>query len=369
MNTKKWIGIIFLSTMLFSMTGCMRVYETIAVYPDDTISVTVKEGVSKEYIDSQGGTTNPDAKLETLEDGKEYYTVEETQKGSLHDSSTNSDYRSVITKDIFYYSIVSGDPTSGRGAATSKSSFDSNGDLAQAIANGIYVQMKIQLAGDIADSNANAEVTGNTAVFNTDNPPSTAWYAYTAAGKQQIENDRTAPTIQGVKQNNYYKAMPHITCTDNTAVCKVELNGIQVTPHISTNNENGKLTTVYDWYGVLDSVSKSAKKQGKNIFTAYDLSGNSSSVTFYLDTKAPVVKGVKKNKTYKKQAVLYVKDAAKLSKVTIDKKKQTLSNKKLVKKGNYKGYYKFKITKAGKHKVIAYDSAGNKTTISFQVAK
>ncbi|MBR1865856.1 MAG: hypothetical protein IJ801_05050 [Lachnospiraceae bacterium] len=363
MKTKKWIGILLLSTMFFTMTGCMRLYETLTVSPDDVITVTVKNCLSKEYVDSTGQTVNPDAKVETLEDGKQYYTQEETSHSTVSEFATDSQSGDILTKDIFYSPINSG--------GTSSSSGDY--DLEQAIANDIYVQMTIQLADEIVDTNANMETSGNTAIFNTVNPPATAWYAYTAAGKQQIETDQTAPVIHGVQQNKYYKALPKITFSDNIGVCKMQLNGVDVAPQNSTTtttvNGKRKSVKVYDWYQTSGSMIKSAKKQGKNVFTVYDLSGNSSSVTFYLDTKAPVVKGVKKNKTYQKEAVLYIKDTTKLSKVTIDKKQQKLSNKKLVKTGKYKGYYQYKITKAGKHTVAAYDAAGNKTSVTFKVIK
>lgn len=361
MNTKQWIGILLLSTMLFTMTGCMRIYETVTVSPDNVITVTIKNCLSKEYVDSIGGTPDPEAVLETLEDGKQYYTQEETANSTISEFSGETWTGTILTKDIFYDPVSSGELPSSR----------EDYDLSQAIANDIYVQLTIQLADTIVDTNANMDTSGNTAVFNTVNAPASVWYAYTAAGKQQIETDQTAPTIHGVRQNKYYKAFPKITLSDNTGVCKVQLNGVDVTPKNSTTtatvNGKRKAVMVYDWYNTSGTVLKSAKKQGKNVFTAYDLSGNSTSVTFYLDTKAPVIKGVKKNTTYQKEAVVYIKDSNKLSKVTIDKKQQKLSNKKRVKTGKYKGYYQYKITTAGKHTVAAYDIAGNKTSVTFKV--
>ena len=361
---KKLLSILFLSCCLLGTTGCMRMYKTLTVNSNGTITQTDKVGISKEYLEENNGQPEEGSVLEILEDGKAYYTTTETTNVTLkelQDGGTNV----VLTKDIFYYET-----------GVQEDSNSSNSDeynIAQAIQQSIYVKMTINLQDNIVDTNANisADTKNNTAAFDTSSNAS-VWYAYTAAGKQMIEKDTTAPTIAGVKSNKTYKAMPKITYSDNVAVAKVTLNGVTVTPSnetICTTSSNGKkkTTTYYDWYGTINGVTKSAKKQGKNVFTVYDIKGNTSSVTFYLDTKAPTIKGIKNNKSYKKQAVLYVKDAQKLTKVTINKKKQKLSKKNLVKKGKYKGYYKIKISKKGKKTIVAYDKAGNKKTIKITI--
>lgn len=361
MKMKKVLGVCILSIMLFAMTGCMRVYETLTVNPDGSITQTEKSGISKEYLDSNGEQPDPSAKLETLEDGKEYYTNTESKTTTLN--ALQEDMEGVIlTKDIFYYPLNSGETSSN------------DSDIQQAISQGVYLKMTVNLGDSIVDTNANinAETSGNTAVFDSTSNPS-AWYAYTQKGKMQIDNDKTKPVIKGIKKGSYYKELPKITYSDNIAVVKTKLNGVDVTPANSTSsftvNGKKKTTTYYDWYGTVKGVTKSMKKEGKNVFTVYDLKGNSASVTFYLDTKAPLIKGVKNNKTYRNQAVLYIKDKQKLSKVTVNKKKQKLSKKNLVKKGKYKGYYKITVSKKGKNTIIAYDKAGNKKTIKIKIVK
>lgn len=82
------------------------------------------------------------------------------------------------------------------------------------------------------------------------------------------------------------------------------------------------------------------------------------------DTKAPVIKGIKKNKSYKKKVTVYVKDNKELKKVTVNGKKAKLTK---VKKGKYKGYFKFTVKKKGKKTIVAYDAAGNKKKISIKI--
>ena len=82
------------------------------------------------------------------------------------------------------------------------------------------------------------------------------------------------------------------------------------------------------------------------------------------DTKAPVIKGIKKNKSYKKKVTVYVKDNQQLKKVTVNGKKAKLTK---VTKGKYKGYFKFTVKKKGKKTIVAYDAAGNKKKISIKI--
>lgn len=96
----------------------------------------------------------------------------------------------------------------------------------------------------------------------------------------------------------------------------------------------------------------------------------SSNDTSEKDTVKPVIKNIKNKKTYnKKKVVVYIKDNVKLKKVTVNNKKVKL---KLVKKGKYKGYYKFTVKqtkKNKKYKIVAIDSSYNKTTKTFKLKK
>lgn len=335
MRIKKLLALLTLSVMFCSLTGCMKLYESLTVNPDGTITETAKMCILKEYADSGSYEPQPGDVVETLEDGKEYYTTTETATTTV--SQLNKNLSNItLNGDIFYYYVgLYEDPAT---AAT---------EISQAIRSGMYLKMNVTLLDDIVDTNANVteDTLGNTAGFDT-MANTDIWYAYTEKGKQQIAADQISPVIKGVKKNQYYKTMPKITCTDNVCVdaTKIKLNGKSVGP---------------------DSIR--SKKEGKNTLSISDLNGNSTSITFYLDTKVPIIKGIKNNKTYQKKAVIYVKDKQMLSKVTDNKKKVKLTKKSLVKKGKYKGYYKITIKKKGKHTIIAYDKAGNKKTMKIKI--
>ena len=327
---RKIVSFLLLAGVIFISTGCMRVYGTYTVNDDGTLTVTTKQALSKEFIDEAGGTTEEGLVLETLEDGKEYYTGIETKSGAISELNTSSNM--TINKDIFYYSMnSSGDETT----KTTK-------DISDAIANSIYLKLTVNLTDEIVDTNANLkeETSGKTAVFDTTFVGS-SWYAYTAKGKQMLEADVTAPTISNVEEGGYYNLIPDIQYTDDVAVASVTINGLPYTQVLT--------------------------KDGKNVLTVTDVKGNQSSVTFYTDRKRPVIKGIKNGRSYKGSAKVYVKDESKLGMVKIDGKKQSLSAKKLVKKGKYKKYYMYTIKKKGKHTVTAVDRAGNINKIVIKI--
>lgn len=84
------------------------------------------------------------------------------------------------------------------------------------------------------------------------------------------------------------------------------------------------------------------------------------------DTKKPVFAGVKNNKSYKKSITVYVKDDTSIKNVKVNGKSVKLSK---VKKGKYKGYYKFILKKKGSYRIVASDTAGNKKSIKIKIKK
>ena len=327
---KKAVGIILLSCLSIVSTGCMRVYGNYVVNDDGTVTVTAKQSISKEFTE-QIGEPQPDAVLETLEDGKQYYSTTATETGSI--DVINNDSNMTLTKDIFYYNI---------NPATGNNVNNTDYDLAYAISQSIYVKLSVTLASDIVYTNANvtSETSGKTATFDT-LFIGESWYAYTAHGKELIDADNTAPVIQGVKDEGCYSSIPEIAFSDNTGAVITTLNGKD--------------------YSTLNI------KNGKNVVTATDLNGNTTTLTFYKDTEAPIIKGIKNGKIYKGKTTFYVKDKIALKKVTVDGKVQKLTKSKLEKKGKYKNYYKITIKKKGTHKITTIDNAGNKNTIKIKI--
>ena len=342
-NNKKrlFAGALFLSFIALTSTGCMRVYDDIKLNEDGTITYTVKQCISKEYMDnlqsnsnnSSSNSSSNDADemtIETLEDGQQYYTETETKNVTAGEITDNP--LVTISKDIFYYGI-SQDPDE---------TISTGYTLNDAIEQNVYLKMSVHLIGEITETNANLkdETSGNTAVFDSTFTEK-SWYAYTAHGRELIDSDKTPPVIKFVKKNKYYSGFPQLTFSDNVGLKSITVNG--------------------------KPYAAKSLKEGKNTISATDINGNTSKVQFYRDTKKPLIKGVKSGKSYKKKAVFYVKDKVSLSKVTINGKKKKLSKKNLVKKGKYKNYYKFTVTHTGFNSVFATDKAGNYAYIYFYI--
>ncbi|MBE5924427.1 MAG: hypothetical protein E7271_08170 [Lachnospiraceae bacterium] len=329
---KKFLCACALVTVAFLSTGCMRVYETITVNDNETVTATVKQAILKSTSDSLNSEKDPNTIEEVLEDGNTYYTQTETKEyPSVAEFSKESSGN--ISKDIFYVDLNNGN---------SKDATSTEQSIVDLVNQSIYIKMTINLAGEIVETNANVkeETKGNTAVFDT-KFLSESWYAYTAHGKELIEADVTAPVISNVEEGGHYCRIPDIQFSDDTAVASKTING--------------------------KSYSTSNIKDGLNTLTVTDVKGNSTTVTFYKDMTAPVIKKIKNGKSYKGKVLFYVKDKLELDTVTDNGKKLKLTKKNLVKSGKYKNYYKFEIKKKGKHKIIAIDKAGNRIKYTIRI--
>lgn len=350
---RKMCSLLLLTCMMMILSGC-RMYAEYTLNTDGTVTSTGKIAYTKAELEALDPDAKSKATLQTLEDGKEYYVVnQESETQSLE--KVKEEDGILITEDMCLYEVGGGD--SANNGATSMDEMD------------IYLQLSVNLGSPIVETNGKLSEDGKTVTFNTDtNQNDTIWYAYTQKAKEMIDADKTAPKMKGFKNGRYYKKVPaSIEFTDDTYVAEVKLNGYEVVPAtLTTYDEKGNATKATQWY---KKNGNDAVKQGKNVFTVKDLNGNEATFTFYLDSKKPLVKGVKAKKTYKKKVTVYIKDACKLSKVTINGKKQKMTNKQLVKKGKYKGYYKYTVKKVGSNKIVATDKAGNKQTIQFKIVK
>jgi len=343
---KRLSCLLLLSMTMLLFTGC-RIYGDYTMNADGTLTMKSKSAYSEAEVKALEMDTSKMTK-EVLEDGKEYYVAPEEKK-TLSAKVASEQNGFSITGDIFYYSFAN---------------TTANADMGE---EDVYMKLAITLLGDIVDTNADVSKAGNKAEFST-NHPQTTWYAYTQKGKEQIAADVTAPKMLGAKQNKYYMIMPeNVRFTDDVAVKEVFLNGKRVYASTLTEGEGDKTKVVGTVWST--AKGKTPSKNGKNVFKVSDLKGNTATYSFYIDEKPPVIKGIKNNKSYKNTVTFYVKDDVKLASVTIGGKKQKLSKKQLVKKGTYKGYYKYTVRKKGTTKVVVTDKAGNKNQVKIKIKK
>lgn len=329
-NNVLWLGLFCL--MAFIMAGCVRLEETFVIGSDNKVSISVEQAYEKakteETLLGQGMTSQELAEMmkefevKTI-DGKEYYVQSVTREIIPEDLIENfPNY--LITKDKFYmYS-----PAADTSADVGENDEDISHIIDEMIKMGLSPQdmdviIRVKMPSEIVKTNGDLQEDKQTVVWklNAANAELEEIYAYTANEPADMAADRKTVEKQ------LAEAMPGE---------KPEETAPAVSPAASESPSPGPGATEPP------AVNKTPKT----------------------DKKAPVIKGVKKNKTYKKKVTVYVKDNKQLKKVTLNGKK--VSPRK-VSKGKWKGYYKFTVKKKGKNTVIAYDAAGNKKKTTFQI--
>lgn len=346
---KKRLGAFFVMVCaMFLLTGC-RMYVDYTVNGDGTLTAKSTIAYTEEEMETIGDDPG-EGEWKTLEDGKRYFVDEPDIKTASTDEFEEEE-GIWITEDMCIYDL--------------SSLFDE--DMQDFTDTELYMQMSVTFGKEIVSTNGKLSEDRRTVTFDTELSVEEAyWYAYTEKGNERIKSDHTAPKMKGAKAGKCYKLMPlSIEFVDEIRVAEIRLNGQVVTPISATYVDNeGKDKKCTIWY---TRNGKKPEREGKNTFLVKDLSGNTASYSFYIDKKPPVIKGVKNNKSYKKKAVVYVKDKCKLSKVTINGKKQKMTDKQLVKKGKYKGYYKYTVKKKGTNRIVVKDKAGNKKTVKIRI--
>lgn len=193
---------------------------------------------------------------------------------------------------------------------------------------GLIMDYAITFPANVTESNGT--INGATASWSTDNLPADSKLIAVTAGNP-LSADTEAPVISGVKNNGLYNKAVKLTITDNVNVKSVTVNGIAI------GNTSLKA-----------SVNKTYK------ITVADAQGNVSSVTFRVDRKKPVIKGIKNGKKVTKPVTLKFKDNVKVKSVTINGKKA--------------GTKKAVLKKKGRYAVKVKDTAGNVSKVVFRIA-
>ncbi len=341
--------------MAFLLVGCIRGEQTFVVDENNNVTFSVKYSFNKEKTDQyiadapQEDAEFVQAMIQECEvqnlEGTEYYVMEESSKMTEDDLKENyPNY--VINKDKFYiYSADSEEEPDN----TLTEDFDTLEDLGITAESLEYVGICAQLPSEIVKTNGTLQEDKTTVEWDmtslvTDTSiTEMELYAYTANDPGDPVADRK--TVEKQIADYYDDDDPFgdhdFIYYDNTPT------PVPTSTQKPQNNVNN------------DTQNQTSKAPQPTTEPKKD-----TVKTPKKDTKAPVIKGIKKNKSYKNKVTVYVKDNKKLKKVTINGKKVKL---KKVKKGKYKGYYKFTIKKKGKKTIVAYDAAGNKKKIPIKI--
>ena len=383
---KKKISCLMLTLILVisALTGCMGQGVALTLNADGTCTYTVKYLYEKETfqesINQSAGTsplTTADfTKAEETIDGMTYITFSrqltfanaETMKtvltdltayiNKLKEGSVNASLYSTetITSAPFSEMTLDGNTFIAKATSTSDSVTSSmSSDMARLSDSAAYAEIGklstkalkgydsvfayMKSCGLIMDyaitfpaniTESNGTINGATASWSTNTLTADSRLIAVTAGNL-LSADTVAPIISGVKNNGIYKKAVKFQITDNVNVKSVTVNGIAI--------GNTLLKA---------SVSKAYK------ITATDANGNTSSVTFRVDSQKPAIKGIKNGKKVTKPVTLKFKDNVKVKSVTINGKNVNTKKAKVQKKGRYV--------------VKVKDTAGNVTKAVFRIA-
>lgn len=383
---KKKLSCLMLTLILVisALTGCMGQGVSMTLNADGTCSYTVKYLYEKQTFETslnQSANTSPlmttdFTKAEETINGMTYITFSrqltfanaETMKATLTDltayinklkeGSANAALYTTETINSAPFSEMSLDGSTFTAKATSTSdsmTSSMSSDMAKLSDSAAYAEIGklntktlkgydsvyayMKSCGLIMDysitfpanvTESNGTVNGATASWSTDNLPADSRLMAVTSGTL-LSADTEAPVISGVKNNGIYNKAVKITITDNVNVKAVTVNGITIGNTL---------------------LKASASKAYK--ITATDATGNTTSVNFRVDSKKPVIKGIKNGRKVTKPVTLRFKDNYKMKSVTINGKKANTR--------------KATVRKSGRYVVKAKDAAGNVTKLVFRIA-
>ncbi len=333
----------FLCIMVFVLAGCVRIEESIVVDENNKITMSSELAFNKAKTEEKMAQGDSGISPEELEDmmsemgykiktiqGEDYYVQSESTE--LTEAELEEKYpQYLITKDKFYcYGNIDGAAEStGEDDDSTLGTMDEMGLTPEDVE---YCVLRVKLSSEVVKTNGTIQEDQQTVewdikdiVFAEADTMEIEYYAYTANDPGDTKADRKI--IEERTADPFASEHPVIESPAPSAIPSVSPD---VTP--STSPDSGRMV----------HETKTSVK----------------------DKKAPVIKGVKKNKKYKNKATVYVKDNVKIKKVLLNGKKVKV---KKVSKGKYKGYYKFTVKKKGKCTVAAYDSSDNCKKIKFRI--
>lgn len=346
---KRRMAAVLAVIFVFSLTGCVnfQVEEKISKSGTYTGSMVacIERAALVDYVNRKMGTDNVSNvekelrqegyTLQTMA-GKEYYVSEpEVRKSTIARLAKDNQqsavkgtyqvwetglYMNIKAMAYEYESslgdVLEEDPASGVYSKEEKEL------LAKS-----YVQYSVEFDYDIVKTDQNA-------VIDSQNPRKATW-------KIPMDSRKQAPVMEaycksdiqvsGVKQGATYKKAR-----------KVKFGGVTSATYKGKQLKSGT----------------SFKKNGQHTLILKAASGEQRTVTFFIDKKKPVIKGIKNKKTYKKAQLFSVSDSGSgVASIKINGKKKDPSDRH------------FEIRKNGMNKIVVRDRVGNTTKIKVKLVK
>lgn len=350
------------------MTGCAQEQMNFSIQNDGSCSYNAKILILKSAYDaltSGGGDSSLDdmfgegyeVGLETIS-GQQYYSFSRTigfsSTAELQKFMTVDDvYKSKISEGAKDDSLYADQKAPFTSAEISSDRFIAEMDMGTEPADISQIEKEMKEAGvdnynDLfAQTNltilvsvtlpevvteSNGINSGKTVTWNLDAMPDDGRFVAVTGNNPIISGDKVLPTVTGVKNKGYYNKPVTVRVSDNVSVPSIALDGKR--------------------YNV---AAFKVSSGGSHTVLATDANKNIAKVVFTIDTKKPIVKGVKNNKTYKKTVTLKFSDNTGIKSVKVNGKKSSTKKVTLKKKRAYT----VKVT----------DKAGNTTTVKFRIKK
>lgn len=368
-NMKKHTVVVCLTVFILIaglMTGCAQEQMNFSIQQDGTCSYNVKMLILKSVYDTliAGASSMDDLIGEGYEigqetiSGQEYYSFSRTigfnSTSELQQFMTVDEvYRSKISEGVKDTSLYADQSAPFSSAEISSDRFIAVLDSGSEPADISQIEKEIKEAGVnnynelFAQTNitilvsvtlpeviteSNGITSGKTVTWNLDSIPDDGRFVAVTGNNPIISGDKVKPTVTGVKNKGYYNKPVTVRVSDNVSVPNIALDGTR--------------------YNV---AAFKVSSDGSHTVLATDANKNITKVVFTIDTKKPIVKGVKNNKIYKKKVTLKFSDNTGIKSVKVNGKKS--STKKVT------------LKKKKKYTVKVTDKAGNTTTVKFRIKK
>ena len=213
------------------------------------------------------------------------------------------------------------------------------------------------------------KVGGNEVAVEKYKNPISKVYGYKFNAVDKGTYDITAEDEAG---NTLSLSLKYTTSIDDRTKPVVKYNSKSLSASVKYFNKKASITIVDTGVGIKTvkvnkktykcsnkkSYSVKVTKDGSYTVIATDASGNVSKVKFYVDTKKPVIKGIKSGKTYKNLISGSWSDSGSgIKSLTIDGVVTDVSTKSQ------------SFSSDGKHTIIITDKAGNKIKVTFKIKR
>ena len=345
---KKLVAIGLILCMAFSLTGCMDMKVQDKISKDGTYTNTITSYIEKtafvDFINRKAGSDNfetmekslleSDYTLQTI-DGVEYYVSKpEVTKTTLKKfckenqlDALNGQYQ--VWETGLYMNVAHMKDELGL-----EDSDISEGSLSESYEEDMknlyeksYIEYKVTFDYDVVK-------TDEKGVIDSADPKTVTWkMTYNEFFNCKVIEAycQSGITVNGVAQGSTYKGTKKVKFTGATSA-----------------TYNGKKVKSGAKY----------KKHGQHTIVLKAANGEQRTVSFFLDNKKPTIKGIKKNKTYKKGKYFTVSDKGSgVAAIRINGKKQSVDE------------FAYYLTKKGKNTIVVKDKVGNKTKIKVKVKK